>query len=82
MNLFSWMLTIVVAAVMYWRELPLLYIIVGAVSTMILVSFLTHRSAKTIVKPGTQIVVSSVSRGQNVGSEPSPFGTRGVKEND
>jgi len=82
MNLLSWVLTIAVATVLYWQEFHLLYIIVGAICTMVLVSLFTRRSAETIVKPGTQIVVSSVSRGQNIGSEPSPFGTRGVKEND
>ena len=82
MNLLSWVLTIVVATVLYWQEFSLIYIIVGAICTMLLVSFLTHRSTETIIKPGTQIVVSSVSRGQNIGSEPSPFGTRGVNEND
>ena len=82
MNLLSWMLTVAVTAVLYWGGFPFLYIIAGALCTMILVSLLTYKSTKTTVKPGHQIVVSSVPQGRNVGSEPSPFGIIGVKDND
>tara|TARA_Y100000310_G_scaffold278321_1_gene296689 strand:- start:339 stop:578 length:240 start_codon:yes stop_codon:yes gene_type:complete len=74
MNLLSWVLAIAVSSVLYWQQIPLIYVVIGGIGTLVFISLFTRSSSSTKIEEGVQIVISSEKTGTHLGSEESPFG--------
>ena len=64
-----------IASVMVWKDFHWALVLLGAVCGLFFMSVIIYRpSRKTKVEVGTFISTPSAPQGNNVGSEPSPFG--------
>jgi len=75
MNLLSVVFAASISSAMFWKDFHWVFIIIGGICGLIFMSIATRRfSRKTKVEIGTFISTPSAPQGNNVGSEPSPFG--------